>query len=401
MKYMNYLAPTLHFTAKVVAVLPAKNANVYVRLSQSYFFPQSGGQLGDVGLIGGLPVITTTCDGDHCPLHLMETEPPANTELECSVDEVYRKQNSVSHTGQHIFSSVAEKNFQATTSSYTMGQEFSTLELSKKLTLDELLEIENHANVIIRSCIPVKSILVHTEEELGKYSEMSRSKLKSMNFPLRIVDIEGIDTCLCCGTHVNNTGECGLIKVFACESSRGGVKVQFAVGDRALSIINSRLKTLSAICTNLTTGCDSIVKSVEVLQKENKTLRNQEKTLIKTIIPLLKTSGKCICKGTEFFIFNTHDLGLLNQSDVTKIGPTHTASSVLIIYKASTCSCIYINSPDDATASALASHVQTLLMEPSASLGGAKSRYNIRYSRVLKDSELVSLVNLSTKIVIT
>lgn len=401
MNYMNYLTPTLNFTARLVTVLPAKNENVYVRLSQSYFFPQSGGQLGDVGSIGGIPVITTTCDEEHRPLHLMAETPPNDTELECCIDAVYRKQNSVSHTGQHIFSSVAERSFQANTSSYTMGQELSTLELSKKLSMDELLEIEDQANNIIRQCIPVKSILIHSEEELGQYSEMSRSKLKTMNFPLRIVDIEGIDTCLCCGTHVSNTGECGLVKVFTCESSRGGVKVQFAVGDRALSIINNRLKTLLIVCANLTTGHDSVIKSVEALQAETRALRAQEKSLIKAIIPLLRRAGVCVCKSMEFSIFNTHDLGFLNQSDVTKIGPAHAVSSVVIIYKTNTCSCIWVNSPDDTIASTLASHMQTLLADPSASLGGAKGRYSIRYTRILRDSEVVSLTNLSTKIVIT
>ncbi|EFO63149.1 Metal-dependent hydrolase related to alanyl-tRNA synthetase [Giardia lamblia P15] len=395
---MEYLTPTLSFTAKLVAVLPAKNGNVYVRLSHSYFFPQSGGQLGDVGSIGGLPVITTNCDEDHRPLHLMATAPPSDTELDCSVNAVYRRQNSISHTGQHIFSNVAEQCFQAITSSYTMGPELSTLELSVKLDMDKLLEIENRTNDIIRQCIPVKSILIHSEEELGQYSGLSRSKLKSLNFPLRIVDIEGVDVCLCCGTHASNTGECGLVKVFGCESSRGGVKVQFAVGDRAISLINNRLKTLSIICASLTTGHDAVVKSVETLLSEGKALRAQEKSLIKAIIPLITPAGKCLCKGTEFSLFNTHDLGILTQSDVTKIGPAHTVLSVVVIYKTSICSCVYINSPDDIVASTLASHIQELITDPSASLGGAKGRYNVRYVRILKDSELASLVNLLLQI---
>lgn len=398
---MNYLASTLDFTAKLEAVLPAKNGNVYVRLSQSYFFPQSGGQLGDTGSIGGLPVITTSCGEGHQPLHLMATAPPENVELSCIVDATYRRQNSISHTGQHVFSSVAEKRFNAATSSYTMGAELSTLELSIKLSMDELLEIENQANDIIRQCIPVKSTLVYSEEELDRYPEISRSKLKSINFPLRIVDVANVDTCLCCGTHASNTGECGLVKVFACESSRGGVKVQFAVGDRALSLINKRLMTLSTVCASLTTGHDSVVKSVEALQAESKALRTQEKCLIKAIIPLITPIGKCTSKGTEIAVFNTHDLCSLNQSDATKISSIHTMPSAAIIYKTSTNSCMYISSPDDSVARALASHAQALLTDPSASLGGAKGRYNIRYARILSNSEVTSLVSLLVKIAIS
>lgn len=395
---MDYLSPTLSFTAKLVAVLPAKNDNVYVRLSHSYFFPQSGGQLGDVGSIGGLPVITTSCDEEHRPLHLMATAPPSDIELDCSVNEVYRRQNSISHTGQHILSGVAEQCFQATTSSYTMGPDLSTLELSVKLDMDKLLEIESRANDIIRQCIPVKSILIHSEEELGKYSELSRPKLKSLNFPLRVVDIEGVDTCLCCGTHAGNTGECGLVKVFGCESSRGGVKVQFAVGDRAVSLINNRLKTLSIICASLTTGHDAVAKSVEALLAEGKALKTQEKSLVKAIIPLITPVGTCLCMGTEFSVFNTHDLGVLTQSDVMKIGPAHTVLSIVVIYKTGTCSCVYVNSPDDVVASTLASHIQGLITDPSAFVGGARGRYSVRYVRVLKDSELASLVSSSLQI---
>ena len=49
-------------------------------------------------------------------------------------------------------------------------------------------------------------------EELENYSYRSKKELQGQ---VRLVRIEGVDLCACCGTHVSRTGEVGMIKAVA------------------------------------------------------------------------------------------------------------------------------------------------------------------------------------------
>lgn len=50
--------------------------------------------------------------------------------------------------------------------------------------------------------------------------------------------IPGADICACCGTHVSNTGEIGLIKIFSCVKFHDGVRLELLCGRRALAYLS-------------------------------------------------------------------------------------------------------------------------------------------------------------------
>ena len=53
-------------------------------------------------------------------------------------------------------------------------------------------------------------VLYPTEEELRTMEYRSKKELSGL---VRIVEVPGGDVCACCGTHVENTGEVGIIKI--------------------------------------------------------------------------------------------------------------------------------------------------------------------------------------------
>ena len=68
-------------------------------------------------------------------------------------------------------------------------------------------------------------------EELGEIPYRSKKELTG---DVRIVEIAGTDICACCGTHVAETGEIGLLKILNCEKFHEGIRVEMVCGRRAM-----------------------------------------------------------------------------------------------------------------------------------------------------------------------
>ena len=68
----------------------------------------------------------------------------------------------------------------------------------------------------------------HTRTQRQLKAIPYRSK-KELTGQVRIVTIPGADICACCGTHVSNTGEIGLIKIFSCVKFHDGVRLETSV----------------------------------------------------------------------------------------------------------------------------------------------------------------------------
>ena len=64
----------------------------------------------------------------------------------------------------------------------------------------------------------------------------SKKELDELEGPVRVVEIKDVDLCACCGTHVAHTGELGLLKITACQSYKGGVRVFMVAGERAVRL---------------------------------------------------------------------------------------------------------------------------------------------------------------------
>ena len=106
------------------------------------------------------------------------------------------------------------------TSGFHMGDNEVTVDFNGPLTMEQLQEVEREANRMIYENLPVNQ-LYPTEEELHKIDYRSKKELSGQ---VRIVEIPGGDTCACCGTHVERTGEVGIIKVLGMINYKGGVR---------------------------------------------------------------------------------------------------------------------------------------------------------------------------------
>jgi alanyl-tRNA synthetase len=225
------------FTAHVVRT-SADGATAY--LDRTAFYPTSGGQPFDTGLIGGKPVLEVAEEGDLIAHMLAAPLSPA--EVQCSIDWKRRFDHMQQHTGQHLLSAVFEELLALRTVSFHLGQESSTVDLEGGGMESRVVrDVESHANRIVCENRPVTVQFEEAAEARGLRKPSERAGT------LRIVTIEGLDRSACGGTHVRATGEIGPILIRRLEKVRQTIRVEFLCGSRAVARARADYEALARI----------------------------------------------------------------------------------------------------------------------------------------------------------
>lgn len=220
------------FTARVASCAPGKHGFDVV-LDRTCFYPEGGGQAGDTGLLGGVRV-TDTHERDGEVVHYCESPMEIGAEVAGEIDWDARFERMQLHSGEHILSGLAHKHFGYENVGFHMGVDFVTIDFSGMLTPEELSAVEAEANEWVWKNVPIE--IAYPDAEALKTIPY-RSK-KELTGQVRIVTIPGADICACCGTHVSNTGEIGLIKIFSCVKFHDGVRLELLCGRRALAYLS-------------------------------------------------------------------------------------------------------------------------------------------------------------------
>jgi alanyl-tRNA synthetase len=296
----------LEFAARLIEVVPQEEGGAGLILDETLFYPTSGGQLHDHGTLGGLAIIDVIEDGGRI-LHLVEgATPVVGSELTGIIDADRRMHHRQQHTGQHVLSRVIEDQYGWPTLSSRLGETMNTLEIAAtELPVDLLDEIEDRTNRTIWKGHPVH---VHYLDDAEAGGEGLRGKV-GREGPLRVIDVEGVDRCACGGTHVRNTAEIGLVAIAGSEKVRGGMRLHFVCGERAVRWRRERVHWLDRTARQLTTGQDLVADTVQRLQEENrerkKRLESVARELVEARVPVWRAGAERI--GTVLAVLRVLD----------------------------------------------------------------------------------------------
>jgi alanyl-tRNA synthetase len=177
------------------------------------------------------------------------------------------------HTGQHVLSAAFEHVCEARTESFHLGTVASTIDLAREVSASQIAAAELAANRIVWEDRPV---LVRFVDE-GEAVSLPLRKEPKRSGTLRIVEIEAFDLSACGGTHVARTGSVGNIAVSSSERFRGGSRIEFRCGIRALSGYRSLRDSLSAAGRLLSTAPEDVPQAIDRLLTEAKTARTRVK----------------------------------------------------------------------------------------------------------------------------
>jgi alanyl-tRNA synthetase len=277
------------FDARVTRV-SSKDGRTLVVLDRTAFYPTSGGQPFDVGTFAGperagpqtdvgrpfqgrLQVVDVIDEDDGEIAHVVDggALEPGQT-VSGAIDWTRRFDHMQQHTGQHVLSAAIDRLFNVRTVSFHLGTDASTIDLSRELTRGELVAAEGEANRIVWENHPV-SIRYATAEEAATLPLRKESVREGT---LRLIDIENVDLSACGGTHVAKTGGIGVIAIGATERFKGGQRVEFFCGGRALTQFRSMRDAVAGAVRVLSVLPDELPAAIEKLQTD---ARDRQKTI--------------------------------------------------------------------------------------------------------------------------
>ena len=245
-----------------------------VTLNRTAFYPTSGGQPFDTGLLGGTAVIETVDEDDEI-VHILAGPLAEGARVTGEIDWARRFDHMQQHTGQHILSGAFEQLFDNATVGFHMGAEASTIDLARDALAGEIERAVDESNRIVWEDRPVAIRFVSKAEAAA----LALRKEPQREGSLRLIDISGYDLCACGGTHVDRTGSIGLIAVVGVERMRGGSRLAFVCGGRALKALRGYRDVVAGAVRALSVLPAELPAAIERLQEESKELRKHAKGL--------------------------------------------------------------------------------------------------------------------------
>ena len=249
------------FSATVTGCFINADATFDITLDKTAFFPNEGGQSCDKGTLNGLDVINVELKDDDI-VHVVKIFIPEGTVVECVIDSEHRFSNMQMHTGEHIFSGLVHSRFGYDNVGFHLSDNSATMDYNGKLSESDVRELEALANEVIWSDKAVKTFFP-AESELETLDYRSKSGIKGA---VRLVEIEGVDLCACCAPHVAHTGEIGLIKIVSHESYKGGTRLNYLCGKRALADYSRLFSLESELSKLLNASKGDIYEAVDKLK---------------------------------------------------------------------------------------------------------------------------------------
>ena len=221
------------FTAQVMSC-EETGEGYAVTLNATAFYPEGGGQACDLGTLGGVRVTDVREKGEQI-IHLCDAPLAVGAEVEGVIDYERRFDLMQQHSGEHIVSGIIHQRFGYHNVGFHMGADLVTIDFDGPIPADTLAEIELEANRAVWGNTALH-IWYPAEEELPTVGYRSK---RALPWPVRVVEVPGYDKCACCGTHVAQTGEIGIIKLFSCVKFHEGVRIEMACGGRALRYLTA------------------------------------------------------------------------------------------------------------------------------------------------------------------
>lgn len=287
-----------------------------ILLNKTPFYPESGGQIGDIGIIynneGTFKVENTKKNGnmilhfgivEHGILHIEQ-------KVFSEINEQYRSDIQKNHSATHLLNSALHKklgdhiyqNGSLVTSDWIRFDFFHNI----PIPLKKIQEIEKLINKYISKNILIKTKVINFKDV--KEKNIIFLSHKKYEKHVRVISIDHYSNELCKGTHTNRTGDIGFFKITSVRKiASTAYRIEAKTGKNALHLIHSQEKNVHEICSILKTNPNNLKKTFEKIIIKQKNLEkdisklteknitniieklNQNKIKIKNITLLINT----------------------------------------------------------------------------------------------------------------
>ncbi len=260
-----------------------------ISLDRSAFYPTSGGQPHDLGILRAtsgkgaildIPILAVEEDESGEVWHSVNKPLLADTHVEALIDWPRRLDHMQQHSGQHLLSAAFAHRLGAHTLSFHLGPEVSTIDIdSPPLTSEQIQHIEQTVNDIIAENRPVTVHNVSREHAEALLAAGDLRKLPEREGNIRIIEIENYDRNACGGTHVHSTAQIGSLLIRSTEKVSRGIRVTYVAGLRAVRAARHDATLLQEAAAIFSTGPSELPEAVQRLHAESKSLAKENQKL--------------------------------------------------------------------------------------------------------------------------
>ncbi|MFD1515074.1 alanyl-tRNA editing protein [Halomarina rubra] len=268
-----------------------------VVLSETYFYPEGGGQPADRGTLDGVPLAHVESRDDEVVHRLVDpegTDVTAGDVVDCVVDEAFRTYCMRAHTASHVLYGAGRRLFDDLGyGGFGITPEKVRVDFSTPTDIDDaaLVDLERHVNRVVWGAHPVSWSELPREEALAlpdiAFNTKTEEGLDAETVRVVTVgpattsvresptdDATGVDTtdgdwdvAACGGTHVSNTREVGPVTVLdRSNPGEGLTRVEFAVGPTAIDRRATEKRALLDAATDLGTPLADVPEGIERLR---------------------------------------------------------------------------------------------------------------------------------------
>ncbi|WP_313160099.1 alanine--tRNA ligase, partial [Mixta calida] len=261
-------------------------------LDETPFYGESGGQVGDTGVLKGMNAEFSVSDtqkygqaighiGKLTAGHLR-----VGDRLDAQVDEARRARIRLNHSATHLLHAalrqvlgdhVAQKG--SLVNDKYLRFDFSHAEAMKP---QEIRQVEDIVNAQIRRNLPVETNIMDLEEARAKGAMALFGE--KYDARVRVLSMGDFSTELCGGTHASRTGDIGLFRITSESGTAAGVRrIEAITGEAALAQVNAQAEQLQDLAqlvkansSNLNEKVRAVLEHTRALEKELQQLKDQQ-----------------------------------------------------------------------------------------------------------------------------
>ncbi len=291
--YLYHETPYLkEFEAEVLKVLEYDDVS-YIVLNRTCFYPEGGGQPGDVGSLifpSGQVTVVDTQTIENVVAHIAGKglRVKEGDTLTGRINWDIRYERMKQHTASHVLFASTRKALGLDSLMYMgvqIGEDSSRIDVNygRPITHDDVREIERLSNQICledREVISRRTTRIEAEKKYGRRLGVTET---TPSGDVLVVEVEDWDVGLCSGTHVKSTSEIGLIKIIDRFRLKKGVeRIEFTAGRQgyhhyieAMEKISDLAQMLKSSTAEVGSRVRGILKERDDLKKELRGLREQ------------------------------------------------------------------------------------------------------------------------------
>ena len=271
------------FSAEIISIESVDENTSAIILDQTIFYSEMGGQIGDTGTLttndGTAYSVIDTQVKNGIYLHLVETQETLKGTVSLNINLERRQAIQRHHSATHLLNwalrSTLGTHIQQAGSSVTENRlrfDFSHFEAIDSKTL-QAIEQSINEKVMKNSFVETYEVAYKDKPEdvVAVFGEKYGDQV-------RVVDIGGFSKELCGGTHVQATGEIGLVKIISESGIAAGTRrIEAICGETAYTLAEERFTQVDALANKFNCNSEELANRVDALIDSKKQLEKELK----------------------------------------------------------------------------------------------------------------------------